>query len=325
MADTTTPSESAAKVDPNAESLIGITVGDYKIIDIIGQGGMGTVYTAEHQQLHHKTACKVLRAEDANHPETVERFLQEARFISRIRHINLIDIFDIGELPDKRLYYVMEKLNGRTLTQVDSRPARWRLRASSPIMNQICAGLSAAHAAGLVHRDLKPDNLFLVERPGEPPLLKIMDFGVAKVMDLSSTEAKLTRTGYLVGTPQYMSPEQINGTAVDKRTDIYALGVILYEMSTGTPPFRGDTLGQMLIAHLQQILPAIDPKLRNEDVPAGIEFIIRKALAKDANERYSSVEDLSADLQRLAARASRRTPPPGTRTISRASWPRFRR
>ena len=103
------------KVGPNAESLIGITVGDYKLIDIIGQGGMGTVYTAEHQQLHHKTACKVLRAKVANHPETIERFLQEARSIGRIHHINLTDIFDIGELPDKRLYYVMEKLNGRTL------------------------------------------------------------------------------------------------------------------------------------------------------------------------------------------------------------------
>ena len=284
----------------NAESLIGITVGDYKIIDIIGRGGMGVVYTAEHIQLHHQTACKVLRAEMASHPETVDRFLQEAKFISRIRHQNLIDIFDIGELPDKRLYYVMEKLTGRTLAQ-SLQGQKMAFANIVTIMNQICAGLSAAHAAGLVHRDLKPDNLFLVERPGEPPLLKIMDFGVAKVMDLSSTEAKLTRTGYLVGTPQYMSPEQINGTAVDKRTDIYALGVILYEMSTGTPPFRGDTLGQMLIAHLQQILPAIDPKLRNEDVPAGIEFIIRKALAKDANERYSSVEELSADLQRLAA------------------------
>ena len=120
-------------------------------------------------------------------------------------------------------------------------------------------------------------------------------------MDLSSTEAKLTRTGYLVGTPQYMSPEQINGVAIDKRSDIYALGVILYEMSTGKPPFRGDTLGQMLIAHLQQILPAIDPKLRNEDVPAGIEWVIRKALAKDPNERYASVQELSADLDRLAA------------------------
>jgi serine/threonine protein kinase/HEAT repeat protein len=287
------------QVNPSAESLIGTTVGDYKIIDIIGQGGMGTVYTAEHQQLHHLTACKVLRAEVANHPETVERFLQEARFISRIRHINLIDIFDIGELPDKRLYYVMEKLNGRTLTQA-IRGGKLPFAAIVSITNQICAGLSAAHEAGLIHRDLKPDNLFLVERTGEEPLLKIMDFGVAKVMDLSGADGKITRTGYLIGTPQYMSPEQINGVAIDKRSDIYALGVILHEMCTGTAPFRGDTLGQMLIAHLQQVLPTIDPKLRNEDVPAGIEWIIRKALAKDPNERYSSVEELSADMARLA-------------------------
>ena len=177
------------QVNPSAESLIGTTVGDYKIIDIIGQGGMGTVYTAEHQQLHHLTACKVLRAEVANHPETVERFLQEARLISRIRNTNLIDIFDIGELPDKRLYYVMEYLNGRTLAQA-LHDQRMPFAGIVAIMGQICSGLHAAHAAGLVHRDLKPDNLFLVERPGEPPLVKIVDFGVAKVMDLGSTEAK---------------------------------------------------------------------------------------------------------------------------------------
>jgi serine/threonine-protein kinase len=140
------------QVDPKPDSLIGTTVGDYKIIDIIGQGGMGTVYTAEHQQLHHKTACKVLRAEVANHPETVERFLQEARFISRIRHVNLIDIFDIGELPDKRLYYVMEKLHGRTLTQA-IRGGKLPFATIVSITNQICAGMSAAHEAGLIHRD----------------------------------------------------------------------------------------------------------------------------------------------------------------------------
>ena len=168
------------KVDSKPESLIGTIVGDYKIIDIIGQGGMGVVYTAEHSQLHHHTACKVLRAEMASHPETVDRFLQEAKFISRIRHLNLIDIFDIGELPDKRLYYVMEKLTGRTLAQ-SLQGQRMPFATIITVLNQMCAGLAAAHAAGLVHRDLKPDNLFLVDRPGEAPLLKIMDFGVAEV------------------------------------------------------------------------------------------------------------------------------------------------
>jgi tRNA A-37 threonylcarbamoyl transferase component Bud32 len=293
------PATMSEKTESSAASLIGTIIGDYKIIDVIGQGGMGVVYTAEHTQLHHQTACKILRTEVATHPESIERFLQEARFISRIRHVNLIDIFDIGELPDKRLYYVMEKLSGRTLAQV----LQDKILSFAEIVSitrQISAGLAAAHSAGLVHRDLKPDNLFLVERPGEPQLVKVMDFGVAKVMDLSTADVKLTRTGYLVGTPQYMSPEQINGVDIDKRTDIYALGVILYEMCTGTKPFRGDTLGQMLIAHLQQIMPPIDPKLRHHDVPADIEWIIRKALAKEPDERYTSVEALSADLHRLS-------------------------
>ncbi|HNN97065.1 MAG TPA: protein kinase [Pseudomonadota bacterium] len=283
-----------------SDPLIGTTIGDYKITGLIGQGGMGVVYAAEHTTLHHKTACKVLRPEMANHPETVERFLQEARLISRIRNTNLIDIFDIGELPDKRLYYVMEFLSGRTLAQA-LQDQRLPFAGIVSIMTQICSGLQAAHAAGLVHRDLKPDNLFLVERKDEPPLLKIVDFGVAKVMDLGNTDAKLTRTGHLVGTPQYMSPEQINGVAIDQRSDIYALGVILYEMCTGTPPFRGETLGQMLIAHLQQIMPSIDRKLLSPDVPIEIEPIIRKAIAKDPAERYATVGELSADLDRLAA------------------------
>ena len=146
------------KVDSKPESLIGTTVGDYKIIDIIGQGGMGVVYTAEHTQLHHQTACKVLRAEMASHPETVERFLQEAKFISRIRHLNLIDIFDIGELPDRRLYYVMEKLTGRTLAQV-LQGQKLSFASILAVTNQICAGLAAAHAAGLVHRDRSPNDI----------------------------------------------------------------------------------------------------------------------------------------------------------------------
>ncbi len=283
-----------------SDPLIGTTIGDYKITGLIGQGGMGVVYAAEHTTLHHRTACKVLRPEMANHPETVERFLQEARLISRIRNTNLIDIFDIGELPDKRLYYVMEYLSGRTLAQA-LHEQRMPFAGIVAIMSQICSGLHAAHAAGLVHRDLKPDNLFLVERKDEPPLVKIVDFGVAKVMDLGSTDAKLTRTGHLVGTPQYMSPEQINGVAIDQRSDIYALGVILYEMCTGTPPFRGDTLGQMLIAHLQQIMPSIDRKLLGPDVPIEIEPIIRKAIAKDPAERYATVAELNADLERLVS------------------------
>ena len=211
------------------DPLIGTTVGDYKIIDHIDEGGMGLVYLAEHVTLRNKTACKVLRKELLTQKEMIERFLQEAKLVSQIRHPNLIDIFDIGELPDGRLYYVMELLTGRSLATAMT-DKRLEFPQIVAIGRQVCAGLGAAHGKGIVHRDLKPDNLFLVERPGEPPLVKIVDFGIAKATGVGDAQtAQITRTGYLLGTPQYMSPEQINGVNLDARSDIYALGVILYE------------------------------------------------------------------------------------------------
>jgi serine/threonine-protein kinase len=179
-------------------ALIGSRVGDNRITAMLGEGTLGIVYAAEHVTLGHRTACKVLRPEVLRQKDVVERFLQQARQVSQIHHNNLVDIFDIGELPDGRLYYVMEYLAGRTLTQT---LAKGRL-GFPEIINlgrQVCAGLAAAHAAGLVHRDLSPDNLFLCERPGAPPLVKITNFGVAAVrITLSGEElAAIRRSGMI--------------------------------------------------------------------------------------------------------------------------------
>ena len=162
------------------DALLGSQVGDYQITGLLGEGTMGIIYAAEHIKLGHRTACKVLRPEVMSQKDAVERFLQEARQVSKIRHNNLIDIFDIGELPDGRLYYVMEYLAGRPLAQVIAK-GRLSFVEIVNLGRQVCAGLSAAHAAGLVHRDLSPDTLFLCERPGSSPLVKVMDFGVAEV------------------------------------------------------------------------------------------------------------------------------------------------
>ena len=162
-------------------SLIGQTIGDYQIVKLLGEGGMGEVYAADHRTLGHRTAFKVLRREIMNNQEAVERFRQEARLIARVRHPNLIDIFDIGELPDGRLYYVMEYLAGQALSSLLEKK-RLTFREVIHIIRQLCAGLNAAHQAGIVHRDLKPDNLFLVERVGEQPLVKLVDFGIAKTV-----------------------------------------------------------------------------------------------------------------------------------------------
>lgn len=281
------------------DPLIGTTVGDYKIIDHIDEGGMGLVYLAEHVTLRNKTACKVLRKELLTQKEMIERFLQEAKLVSQIRHPNLIDIFDIGELPDGRLYYVMEYLKGQPLSD--------RIRKQRPsfaellhLTRQLCAGLSAAHGAGIVHRDLKPENIFLVEQPGAPPLVKVVDFGVAKVLNMSGPQAKLTRTGTLVGTPHYMAPEQINGRSVDARADIYALGVILYELCTGAVPFPGDTLGDVVIGHIQRPVPLPSPSQLPSGSPSGLVDILLQALAKKPEDRYPTAAALLADLERLA-------------------------
>lgn len=279
-------------------SLIGQIAGDYQIVKLLGEGGMGEVYAASHRTLGHRTACKVLRREIMSNQEAVERFRQEARLIARVRHQNLIDIFDIGELPDGRLYYVMEYLAGQSLASLLEK-RRLPFREVMQIMRQLCAGLSAAHAAGIVHRDLKPENLFLVERPGEPPLLKLVDFGIAKTVGVDGESMKLTRTGSLVGTPFYMAPEQINGGKVDVRTDVYALGVILYEMCTGKLPFGGETLGEVLIGHLQKTVPPLGKDLQQFGIPQAIAPILAKLLAKNPEDRYESVAALLQDLDRL--------------------------
>ena len=279
-------------------SLIGQVAGDYQIVKLLGEGGMGEVFAAQHRTLGHRTAFKVLRREIMNNQEAVERFRQEARLIARVRHQNLIDIFDIGELPDGRLYYVMEYLSGQSLASLLEK-RRLPFREVMQIMRQLCAGLSAAHQAGIVHRDLKPENLFLVERAGEPPLLKLVDFGIAKTVGVDGESMKLTRTGSLVGTPFYMAPEQINGGKVDVRTDVYALGVILYEMCTGKLPFGGETLGEVLIGHLQKTVPPLEKDTQQFGIPQAIAPILAKLLAKNAEDRYESVAALVQDLDRL--------------------------
>ncbi|MFO0573109.1 MAG: HEAT repeat domain-containing protein [Polyangia bacterium] len=283
-----------------ADALIGTTVGDYKLTGILGEGGMGIVYAAEHLTLGSRTACKVLRREVMDNPDAVARFLQEARLISRVRHRNLIDIFDAGELPDGRLYYIMEYLKGQPLQDRIAAGPRLTFAEIVHLLRQIGAGLQAAHGAGIVHRDLKPANIFLVAQPGAPPLVKVVDFGVAKVLNMSGPQAKLTRTGTLVGTPHYMAPEQINGRSVDARADVYALGVILYELCTGQVPFPGDMLGDVVIGHIQKPVPLPAPAQLPSGAPSGLVDVLLKALAKSPDDRYPGVHALIEDLERLA-------------------------
>ncbi|HEX4458934.1 MAG TPA: serine/threonine-protein kinase, partial [Polyangia bacterium] len=282
------------------DPLVGTSLGPFAVTGWLAEGGLGILYRGEHTGIHRPVAIKLLKPALMGDEAARRRFFTEAQVVAKLAHPHLIDIFDLGTAPDGRVYYVMELLQGRTLA---ARMAEAPLPFAEvvPIVRDVCEALAVAHAIGLVHRDLKPANLFLVERAGEAPFVKVLDFGIAKVLggDASGAE-QLTRTGHLLGTPQYMAPEQIDGGAVDVRADVYALGVIVYELATGTLPFAAQTVGGLLKAHLVEAPPRFDAARLAPGVPPALEAIAWKALRKVPDERYDSVRALADDLGRAA-------------------------
>ncbi|HRC58829.1 MAG TPA: serine/threonine-protein kinase, partial [Kofleriaceae bacterium] len=244
---------------------------------------MGAVYLAEHPLIGKKVALKVIHRELAGNREVVARFFQEARAVNTIGHENIVEIHDFGHTPEGDHFYIMEFLDGRTLAQVISRERQLEVRRALHIAAQLCNGLAAAHACGVIHRDLKPDNVMLLARPGNPDFVKILDFGLAKMF--ATGEAPLTALGVILGTPQYMSPEACESKrSVDHRTDIYAVGVLLFQMLTGVLPFDGASMGEVLVKQVTQLPPA--PRGFNPDIPPSVEQIVLRCLAKSADGRF---------------------------------------
>jgi len=279
------------------DPLLGQVVdGRYRIERCIGEGGMGAVYLATHTSLNKRMALKVLQGALASDPDVVQRFIQEAQASSSIGHPNIIDISDFGRLDDGSVYFVMEYLDGQSLTDlVASGPVP--IEVAVPIVHQIASALSAAHARGIVHRDLKPDNVMLTHREDAAHFVKVVDFGIAKV---GGANSKLTKTGMVFGTPHYMSPEQAAGQMVDARTDIYALGIIMYEMCTGRVPFDADTFMGILTKHMFE--PPPPPTENGAGVELGrLEPVILRCLAKKPEDRYPTMDELAEDLARIAA------------------------
>jgi eukaryotic-like serine/threonine-protein kinase len=291
-------------------SLIGtILSGRYRIDRLLGEGGMGAVYEAEHTHMRKRLAVKVLHAEMGRLTEVVARFEREAMAAAHIDHPNVAAATDFGKLDDGSFFLVLEFVEGHTLREVIGKGAL-ELGSALHITAQIASALHRAHALGIVHRDLKPENVMLVERDGDPFFVKVLDFGIAKVPvgELGSAKEKagpgqpvLTQLGMIYGTPEYMAPEQALGLEVDPRADLYALGVMAYEMMTGARPFDHESKVTLLGMHVTAPVPKMSDRAPEASIPPEVEAIIVKLLAKEANDRFSEARELGDALTEVSA------------------------
>jgi serine/threonine-protein kinase len=290
-------------------ALVGRILGDrYRVLGRIGQGGMGTVYLCEHVTLGKRMAVKVLRPEFSRDEELVRRFQHEARAASQIGQENIVDVYDFGHTPEGSAYFVMEALEGESLARVLHREGPLPLGRAVRIVLQICRALDAAHRQGIVHRDLKPENVFLLRRPDGTDFVKVLDFGIAKSAT-SPDASRLTRAGSIIGTPEYMSPEQAAGTGADPRSDVYSLGVLAYEVLTGRLPLEGESPISTLLKHQSEA--PLPPRRWRPDLPLEVEAVLLRLLAKRPEARPQTMAAVAQELGAAVAGIdvdARRTP-----------------
>jgi serine/threonine-protein kinase len=303
------------------EGLLGQTIDQrYRVETVLGEGGMGLVYRVTHTRLNKALAMKVLRRENTRDEEVLARFRREAESASAIGHQHIVDISDFGTLSDGSTYFVMECLEGMDLIDAMDLAQRMPEERAVHIGIQLCRALGAAHQAGIIHRDLKPENVFLTKRDGIEDFVKVLDFGIAKV---ANGHKRLTRAGEVLGTPHYMSPEQCEGEDVDHRTDIYALGVLLYEMVTGHVPHDADTMMGILTKHIYD--DPIPPRVRVPQITEQLERVIMRCLDKKSERRYQTMCEVEADLERVRSGRQPRGPDVITLAPTRPPRPARRR
>jgi serine/threonine-protein kinase len=274
-------------------SLVGRRIGNYEIKAKIGEGGMGAVYLGEHPLIGKRVAVKVLLEELAAKEDIVARFFNEAKAVNDIGHANIVDIVDFGRAPGEAgtevVYFIMEFLDGESLS-ARIRRAGLPFKDTLAIMAQCCSALAASHAKGIVHRDLKPENIYLIPRGNDRNFVKVLDFGIAKLTGDGGSSSHKTRTGLVIGTPTYMSPEQCEGKGlIDHRSDVYSLGILMFELLTGVVPFPGEGFGEILVAHLTRQPPR--PTDLNKALTPQLEAIVLHAIEKDRNRRFQNMDE----------------------------------
>ncbi len=300
---------------PSADALLGRTIADnFELLSVIGSGAMGRVYRARQQSLDKIVAIKLLHPHLASDPKLAKRFHREARAASRLNHPNSLQIIDFGQDEAGRLYIAMEYLEGLSLGDLIERDFPFSPARIGRILGQVCDALEEAHASGIIHRDLKPDNVLVTDRRGEFDHVKVCDFGIAKIQDpkADGTDSQLTMAGLVCGTPEYMSPEQARGDELDGRSDVYALGVIGYQMLCGQVPFTAQTALGVITKHLTDSV--VPPSERRPDlgIPTALENVFLRALAKERGDRPESPAALERDLEAAIATL----PSPTTRPVA---------
>jgi serine/threonine protein kinase len=316
-------------------SLIGVVLsGRYRVERVIGQGGMGAVYLAEHTHMHKRLALKVLHPEMSRLPEVVARFEREAMAAAHIEHPNVAAATDFGNLEDGSFFLVLEYVEGRSLREAIAERSL-DLGSAIHVTRQIASGLVRAHALGIVHRDLKPENVMLVSRDGDPNFAKVLDFGIAKVPigelvgESHASGQVLTQLGMVYGTPEYMAPEQALGQAVDGRADLYALGAILFEMMTGGRPYDHESKVTLLGMHVTAPIPTMASRVPGANIPPVLDALVTRLLAKEATARFDDARELIDELDRLTAQLTvsgllaAPLPASSVARTPRASGPRF--
>jgi len=286
-----------------ASDLVGQVVADrYHVVKKLGEGGMGQVYLAEHVKMGRRSAIKVMNPVMVHDPDAVARFNREASNASRITHPNVCAIYDFGETPDGLIYLAMEFIEGEPLTDLLEREGAIPVPRATAIFLQTADALQAAHDLGIVHRDMKPDNIMLTSRKGGGETVKVVDFGIAKAVGGDEAGQKVTKTGLVVGTPEFMSPEQLSGDTLDGRSDLYSLALVFYRMLIGKLPFEATSVQETMIKRLTDEPIKLAEARPDLSFPAGLQPVLDTALARTPLERYQSVAKFAADVAAVTGR-----------------------